>query len=203
MAAVRPSALWRCLGSVLLAGSSAVLWAAPGRAEDAPRTQPALSRHSRVVLAVESQDDASQRISAIVNKLGGRVVKAQDRELSVDVPNGSYRDFVTRLVDVGELRSEQVSTEDVTTRIAEAAADERSAEQKRQRLQRLDDIARGVPEHIIVERERQMTVQELQAAKKRQRDIEDGAAVTHVSHHAGGTADRAHRPIPAAVSLAR
>ena len=165
----------------LLLSTACVMAAPPAQAEDEARKEPALQRQASITLSVEDASAASKEIAGLVVKLGGRVVVDRDRELALDVPTPRYRDFVQRLSSIGELLSERAETVDVSNQIADAAAEERSAEQRRARLARLDDIARGIPEHIIVMRERQQATEAVTRAQKHQRDMESRALVTRVS----------------------
>jgi hypothetical protein len=98
-------------------------WAAAAAADDdAPRSTPLVVRQSSVVLQSDDRD-ASRHLRDLALRKGAQLVRATDSEIVLDVPTAGYAELVRELRSMGYVRSERVSTRDVSQDIARAEAD--------------------------------------------------------------------------------
>ena len=153
------------------------------RADDVPNAethQPTLVYTSRMLLRADARDSA-KRIRELTESLGGRLVNTSDSQIALEVPRERYRELVLRLGELGWLRSEQLSTEDVTDAISERAAAARAAALSRDQLGRVTQLAQGTEEHLIVERELEAATDEISQAERQRRELAHRADSVHVA----------------------
>ncbi len=128
-----------------LASSARAQAAAPARA-------PALERQANVVLSVTDAAAALDRIKNAADDLGGHLVQGGGSFVTVDVPTARYRELLRRLAALGDETDVRVTTTDLTDQIAAAEARLRAAQESRKRISGVQGVARGVPDHVQVER---------------------------------------------------
>ncbi|MBI3204706.1 MAG: DUF4349 domain-containing protein [Myxococcales bacterium] len=126
--------------------------AGPARADEAAAL-PTVARSSQIVLGVVSGLETSRTLVGMLPPLGGRVLRSSESDAAIEVPQGRYRDFVTELRRLGELRAERVSTSDVSASLADARSAVRSARAALARREALSKIPSSVTDKLTVERE--------------------------------------------------
>ncbi len=118
----------------------------------ASRAAPELERKVRVLLSVTSRTEAVDHIKNAASDLGGHLVQASGSVVTVVVPAGSYRQLLARLASLGDQQDVRVATTDLTDRIAAANARLRAARESKKRLAGVQGVARGIPDHLELER---------------------------------------------------
>jgi len=96
------------------------------------------------------------------------------------VPRQSHSALVRRLEKVGRLRSERLSTRDVTATVARVESSRAAAVATRLRLENLKRIAQDVPDNLALEREMQRATDEVASADAKLRQLERQATLTRV-----------------------
>ncbi len=159
-----------------------VTLAGVARAEDGPNETraPTLVHQARLTL-VADLPDVLPELKKLVESCGGRLLGAADNLLTFDVPRESYRNLVSRLWELGEVRSEQLSTEDVTDAVAEKEAAARAARRSRDQIERVTSLAHGTEEHLMVERELEAATEEVTQSEAAQRELLHRAEGVHVT----------------------
>ena len=142
----------------------------PARAEEAERV-PTVARSSQIVLGVVSGLETSRALGGMLPPLGGRVVRSSELDAALEVPRERYRDFVAELRRLGELRSERVSTSDVSASLADAYSEVRAAKAARQRREGLTRISGTVNDKLAIERELASADNRIVLAEARARSI--------------------------------
>ncbi len=170
--------------ALVVAGVTAAAGAAADDAVDrAGPHQTVLAHTASVTLSVSDPADAAKRITDAVAALGGRLVRGTDRELVVDVPNARYRELVARVAGIGDLRGQQLTTEDLTDAIATTAADDRAAGARRDRLEHMKAIARSVPENLLLERDIEGAADDVAQADRQLGELQRRGTVTRTTIH--------------------
>jgi Domain of unknown function (DUF4349) len=144
--------------------------------------QPKLVFSGRLVIEAASAD-APKKVGEAAKAVGGILVSEGERDVTVDVPNERYRDFVKSLVPLGILRSESLHTEDVTDQAAAAAAQGRAAAQNRARLDSVGGTAHDVPQHLLLEQEVERVGSAKLDAEARLRALDRRTELTRVVVH--------------------
>lgn len=125
MAKAPPPAVPRPQGSITSASS--------GQVQEAPRSQPQLIKKANLTLVVQSIEESSQTVTAIVRKQSGDIIAFQDRKppdtsmrhvasLEIRVPQERLDETLNELAKLGTVQDRSMMAEDVTNQIVDNEA---------------------------------------------------------------------------------
>lgn len=171
--------------------------AAAGASKPADKQRPALGaseaghkviRIGHVELVIARFDDARGKLDALVRDAGGyidstRVVRGQGEASSatiiVRVPTANFGTFVPKLAELGEVRSESTSAQDITDEYVDVAARLASAQKLEARLLELATARTGTIDQVLaVERELARVRSEIEGYQGHLRVWDDRIAIS-------------------------
>lgn len=133
-------------------------------------------RDADVGLIVDDESDIEPAISRIGNSaeaLGGYLVHASSRSVSVKVPEDKLDVALTWLDGVGEISHKNIQTRDVTAEYVDLGIRIDNLQRSRKRLQALLDQGGNVKDLVEVERELRRVTSELESLYGQRRLLEN------------------------------
>lgn len=134
------------------------------RGDAAPRKQPQLIKTARMVLKVETVDDAVKSISKVVKEQQGDILRLQDElpanrsrrqtaSMELRVPQDKLDVTLDRLTQLGEVQSRSIQAEDVSNQLVDFQARLRNLRKSEEQVLKILDRSGSVADVLKVTQE--------------------------------------------------
>lgn len=127
------------------------------------RTHPLLIYTAHYNLAVFEATAVIDAVQKLAEEQNGYLVRRGDRDITVRVPSGKFRDVLGAITKLGDVLHREETVEDVTERFFDLQVRLKNARALRDRLEALLVEAKDVKEALAVEQEMARVTQEIES----------------------------------------
>ncbi len=127
------------------------------------RAHPLLIYTAHYNLAVFEATQVIDAVQKLAEERNGYLVRRGDRDITVRVPSGSFRDALGAITKLGDVLHREETVEDVTERFYDLQVRLKNARALRDRLEALLVEAKDVKEALAVEQEMARVTQEIES----------------------------------------
>ncbi|MCA9078621.1 MAG: DUF4349 domain-containing protein [Planctomycetaceae bacterium] len=157
---------------------------------DVPPSNRKVIHHASLSVDVDDFSEATRKVESLVGEHGGFIADSQiggsagsirRGTWTIRVPVDHYRELVAALTDLGELKEQCESSEEVTAEYFDLEARVRNKQQEEQRLlKHLDETTRQLPEILTIERELSRVRSEVERLQGRLKLLADQTSLSTI-----------------------
>ena len=172
-----------------------------GTKQPVQKSGPLLIYTANYTMAVFEVTKSIDELQALAKKLGGYLVRRNDRAITVRVPAAKYNDALGGIAKMGDVLHREETVEDVTEKFFDMKTRLDNARAMRIRLQELLAAAKDVREALAVEKELARvteTIERMEGKLRRLRELINFSTitVTFSSHNSENVNSKVNLPFP-------